>query len=81
MVIQNGFLALFGVPLPLASLINYTNNFIECRTDTYKMLVNTQRTYSANAADICGWKEMLDFLTTLFIITNAGLLTITSLSL
>lgn len=80
-VIQHGLLVLFGLAFPLSALINFLNNVVECRTDTYKMLMLAQRTNSANAADIGGWKEMLDFLTTLSIITNAGLLTITSLSL
>lgn len=80
-VVQHGTLALFGLAFPLAAFINFLNNVVECRTDTYKMLIVSKRTDSMNAADIGGWQEVLDFLTTLSIITNAGLLTITSVSL
>lgn len=78
LVIQHGFLVLFGLAFPLAALINFLNNIIECRTDTYKMLAVQQRPDADDAADIGGWLQALRFLSTASVITTAALVTITT---
>lgn len=78
LVIQHGFLVLFGLAFPLAALINLINNIIECRTDTYKMLAVQQRPDADDAADIGGWLQALKFLSTASVITTAALVTITT---
>lgn len=78
LVIQQGFLVLFGLAFPLAALINLLNNTVECRTDTYKMLAVTQRPDADDAADIGGWLQALKFLSTVSVITTAALVTITT---
>lgn len=77
-VIQHGFLVMFGLAFPLAALINFLNNMAECRTDTYKMLAVHQRPDADDAADIGGWLSVLKFLSTASIVTTAALVTITT---
>ncbi|CDF33372.1 unnamed protein product [Chondrus crispus] len=77
-VIQHGFLVMFGLAFPLAALINFLNNMAECRTDTYKMLAVHQRPDADDAADIGGWFPFLKFLSTASIVTTAALVTITT---
>lgn len=78
MVIQHGYLVMFGMAFPFAALINLANNIIESRTDLYKMLMTQQRSGSDDSADIGGWLGIIQFLSTMSVITTAGLVTITT---
>lgn len=77
-VIQHGFLALFGLAFPIAAIVNLVNNLIEVRSDAYKILAVTKRPDADDAADIGTWASILDFISTASIITNAGLLVFTA---
>lgn len=78
LVIQFGYLVLFGVAFPLASVVNLVNNIIEVRTDALKILKLSQRTDADDAADIGAWYPILEFLNVLAVATNVGLLVFTA---
>lgn len=77
MVIQFGFLVLFGVAFPLSAVISFVNNIIEVRTDGYKILKVSQRVNADKAADIGAWYTILRMLTVVGVLTNAGILVFT----
>lgn len=77
LIIQFGYLVLFGVAFPLAAVVNLINNLIEVRTDAFKILGVSQRVNADDAADVGAWYPILEFLNVLSVITNAGLLVFT----
>lgn len=78
LVIQFGYLTLFGIAFPLASVVNLINNVIEVRSDAYKILVLSQRTNAEDAADIGAWYAILQVVNGLSVVTNVGLLVFTN---
>lgn len=81
MVIQFGFICLFGVVFPPVCFVALINNLIEVRTDAYKILRLCQRPTVDNAADIGAWYNILEFLNILSVITNLAILIFTADSL
>lgn len=77
-IIQYGFLVLFGVAFPLAALINLVNNVMEFRMDTYKILAIHRRPSVDIATSIGSWLQVIRLLSTLSIVTTIALLTITT---
>lgn len=77
-VIQFGFICLFGVAFPLASFVSLLNNLIELRTDAYKILNIHQRPDTDVATDIGGWLTAVRGLSMMSIVTTSALLTITT---
>lgn len=77
-IIQHGFLVLFGVAFPLAALVNLINDSIEFRTDTYKVLAFHRRPEVDMATDIGGWLKVIQLMSTLSIVTSVAVLTITT---
>lgn len=80
LVIQFGYLVLFGVAFPVASVVNLVNNVIEVRTDAFKVLVLCQRADADDAADIGAWYPILEVLNVASVATNVGLLVFTARS-
>lgn len=78
MVIQFGYLVLFGVAFPLSAVISFVNNIIEVRTDAFKILKVSQRVNADKAADIGAWYTILRMLTVVGVLTNAGILVFTA---
>lgn len=78
LVIQYGYLAMFGLPFPLAAFVNYINNMVEWRIDAFKVFSVSQRPNASNAADIGGWLPILKFLSLLAVVTNAALIVFTT---
>ncbi|CAG8507881.1 13109_t:CDS:10, partial [Gigaspora rosea] len=60
MVIQFGFIALFGSAFPLAPLFAWLNNIVEIRADAFKFIVELQRTF----------EEILNILAFMAVLTN-----------
>lgn len=77
-VIQFGYICLFGVAFPLAALVSLLNNIIEIRTDAYKILCIHKRPDTDNAMDIGGWLSVIRVMSLLSIVTTSALLTITT---
>lgn len=78
MVIQFGYMSLFGLAFPLASVVSLLNNLIEVRTDAFKILRLSQRPHADDAADIGAWYYILEFINILSVLTNVGLLVFTA---
>ncbi|CAN8071527.1 unnamed protein product [Agarophyton chilense] len=78
LVIQHGYLVMFGLSFPLAAVINMLNNVIESRTDLYKLLVVQKRPDADEAENIGVWLGVLSFLSVASAMTTAGLVTITT---
>lgn len=78
LVLQFGYVALFGLAFPPAAVVALANNLIEGRTDAYKILVLSQRVSADDAADIGAWYPILECLNVLSVVTNAGLVIFTA---
>lgn len=78
MVIQFGYLVLFGVSFPFAAVISLLNNILEVRTDAFKILKVSQRVNADKATDIGAWYHILRAMNVLAVFTNAGLLAFTA---
>ena len=63
MVVQYGYLSLFSVVWPLASVSFLVNNWIELRTDAVKICTEVQRPTPWRADSIGPWLDSLGFLT------------------
>lgn len=77
-VIQFGFICLFGVAFPLASLVSLLNNLIEARTDAFKLLRIHKRPDTDVATSIGGWLFVIRGLSMMSIVTTSAILTITT---
>lgn len=78
LVVQFGYLVLFGLSFPLAAVVALLNNLIEGRTDAFKILSLSQRVNADDAADIGAWYDILEILNFLSVLTNAGLVVFTA---
>lgn len=81
LVIQFGYIVLFGVAFPLASAVAVLNNMVEIRTDGWKILRLSQRVNADDAADIGAWYQILEMLNVASTVTNVALLVFTADSL
>lgn len=78
LVLQFGYLVLFGLAFPPAAIVALVNNLIEGRTDAYKILALSQRVNADDAADIGAWYSILEFLNVMSVLANAGLVVFTA---
>ncbi|CAG8655444.1 22827_t:CDS:2, partial [Gigaspora rosea] len=74
MVIQFGFIALFGSAFPLAPLFAWLNNIVEIRADAFKFIVELQRPVGFLTQDIGTFEEILNILAFMAVLTNAIIL-------
>ena len=61
-IIQYGFLVLFGLAFPLAAVINLVNNVLEFRTDTFKILALGRRPRVEIGTSIGRWLDIVQVL-------------------
>jgi len=73
MVTQFGYVALWSTTWPLAPVMSLINNYIEMRSDAFKIAVHTRRPLPIRTDTIGPWLESLSFLTWLSAITNSAL--------
>lgn len=73
MVTQFGYVALWSTIWPLAPLMSLLNNYIEARSDAFKIAVHVRRPIPARTDTIGPWLESLSFLAWLSSVTNAAL--------
>ncbi|GET02867.1 anoctamin-7 [Rhizophagus clarus] len=71
MVIQFGFISLFGIAFPLAPFLAWINNILEIRFDALKFLTSLQRPIGLRAQDIGMWENILGFISILSVLSNA----------
>ncbi len=77
-VIQYGFVTIFVTAFPLAPFFAWLNNVIEIRLDAHKFIQILRRPVAERAQDIGAWFYLLNFTTSLCVITNAFLIAVTS---
>jgi len=73
MVVQFGYLALFSVVWPLAPVSFLINNWVELRSDAFKICVEMQRPTPQRADSIGPWLDSLSLLSWLGSITMSAL--------
>ncbi|KAG2053751.1 DUF590-domain-containing protein [Suillus hirtellus] len=73
MVTQFGYVALWSTIWPLAPVMALFNNYIEARSDAFKIAVHTRRPTPVRTDTIGPWLESLSFLTWLSALTNSAL--------
>lgn len=78
LIIQFGYVALFGLAYPLTAFVFFINNLIEMRSDSFKYLFIRNRAPADVAASIGRWLVILNFLVRMSVWTNAGILIFTS---
>ncbi|KAG2153495.1 calcium-activated chloride channel-domain-containing protein [Suillus bovinus] len=73
MVTQFGYVALWSTIWPLAPAMALFNNYIEARSDAFKITVHTRRPTPVRTDTIGPWLESLSLLTWLSALTNSAL--------
>jgi hypothetical protein len=73
MVTQFGYVALWSTIWPLAPAMALFNNYVEARSDAFKIAVHTRRPTPVRTDTIGPWLESLSFLTWLSALTNSAL--------
>jgi len=73
MILQYGYVTLFGACLPLCAFLAMANNMIEVRSDATKMLKAIKRPIPSGAEDIGSWYMIMDLMTFAAVFTNCGL--------
>lgn len=75
--IQFGFMTIFIVALPMACLVALCNNIVEVKVDGWKLLNIHQRPVPKTAEDIGTWQAVFTVISTIAVVTNAGLICFT----
>lgn len=73
MVTQFGYVALWSTIWPLAPAMSLINNWLEMRSDAFKIAVHTRRPIPARTDTIGPWLDALTFLTWLAALANSAL--------
>ncbi len=78
MVIQYGYVMLFAVAFPFAPAMALVNNYFEIRVDAAKLCAVSRRPVPAGAEDIGSWHMILNVISSIAVVTNAGTVLFTS---
>ncbi|KAL4252126.1 DUF590-domain-containing protein [Abortiporus biennis] len=73
MVTQFGYVSLWSTIWPLAPVMSLINNWLELRSDAFKIAVHTRRPIPSRSDTIGPWLDSLTFLTWLSALTNSAL--------
>jgi len=71
--IQYGYASLFVVAFPLTPAIALFSNYIEIRSDAFKLFKVTQRPVPNGAEDIGTWQSVFSILSIIAVLSNLGL--------
>ncbi|KAB0797482.1 hypothetical protein PPYR_08475 [Photinus pyralis] len=74
MYIQFGYVVLFSSVYPLAAFWAVVNNFVEIRSDAFKLCKFNRRPFSKKVKDIGAWQKAFEVVGGLSILTNCGLM-------
>ncbi|KAK7687670.1 hypothetical protein QCA50_008885 [Cerrena zonata] len=74
MVTQFGYVALWSTIWPLAPVMSLINNWLELRSDAFKIAVHARRPIPSRTDTIGPWLDTLTFLTWLAALTNSALI-------
>jgi len=72
--VQFGYMTLFVAALPVAPLLGLVNNWVEIRSDAFKLLTQVRRPLANQAGDIGTWQVIFNLMNILSVISNAALL-------
>mmetsp|Transcript_11369 Transcript_11369/g.31484 ORF Transcript_11369/g.31484 Transcript_11369/m.31484 type:complete len:272 (-) Transcript_11369:904-1719(-) len=78
LIIQLGYIVLFAPAFPIAAAVTYVFNLVRLRGEAFLLLKLTQRPLYAGAEDIGSWDTVLNAITILGVMTNVGIVGITS---
>ena len=81
LVIQFGYVVFFGAACPIVALLALMNNMIEIRADAFKLCTVLQRPAPLRAEGIGAWLAILQTMSIISVLTNCGIVFITSRSL
>ncbi|EJF64021.1 hypothetical protein DICSQDRAFT_100582 [Dichomitus squalens LYAD-421 SS1] len=73
MVTQFGYVSLWSTIWPLAPVMSLINNWLELRSDAFKITVHVRRPIPTRTDTIGPWLNTLEFLTWLSALTNSAL--------
>lgn len=73
LAVQFGYITLFLAAFPLAPFLALVNNYVEFRSDAFKLLTQMQRPIPRGAEDIGGWQRVFKLITCIAVITNSAL--------
>ncbi|KAK7063201.1 Anoctamin-8 [Halocaridina rubra] len=74
MFIQFGYVTLFSPAFPLAAAFAVVSNFIEIRSDAFKMCYVLQRPFGERAQSIGVWQDAMELMGVLSIIVNCAMI-------
>ena len=73
LAVQFGYITLFVVAFPLAPLLALANNYVEFRSDAFKLLTQMQRPVPRGAEDIGSWQGVFTTISCIAVVTNSAL--------
>ena len=73
MVVQLGYITLFAAAFPLAAPLSLAANFVEIRTDGFKLAFNTRRPHAVRANNIGPWEKIVEAMVWMSVLTNVVL--------
>lgn len=73
LAVQFGYVTLFVVALPAAPFLACISNYVEIRTDAYKLIKHYQRPIPTGVEDIGTWQTIFTFVAGAAVVSNAGL--------
>lgn len=73
LAVQFGYITLFVVAFPLAPLLALVNNYVEARSDAFKLLTQLQRPVPRGTEDIGCWQTVFTVITCIAVLTNSAL--------
>eukprot|EP00752_Nemacystus_decipiens_P016452 g14707.t1 len=74
LAVQFGYITLFVVAFPLAPLLALANNYVEFRSDAFKLLTQMQRPVPRGAEDIGSWQGVFTTISCIAVVTNSGMI-------
>ncbi|KAL5004591.1 hypothetical protein ScPMuIL_018047 [Solemya velum] len=74
MFIQFGYVTLFSSAFPLAALCALLNNFIEVRSDAFKLCFNHQRPFGRRVENIGIWQDALGVMSIIAVLVNCAMI-------
>lgn len=76
LAVQFGYITLFVVAFPLAPLLALANNYVEFRSDAFKLLTQMQRPVPRGAEDIGSWQAVFTTISCIAAVTNSALVSL-----
>lgn len=71
-IMQYGFVVMFGNVVPVVALVALLSNLIQIRTDAWKLVWAMKRPFPVEASDIGAWRSVQDILAWMAVFTNVG---------